>query len=192
MTIPLVILAIFALGAGALNLPNSHWLSHFLGQPTHAFNPTAALLGTTMAVMGIALGFVFYRRAFTAGEQLDPLEQRMPGIFRALHARLYVDELYAASIGRLTTVLIAISAWVDRQLGWGLSGINRITGVLGRLNAGLDEQILNGGADQLARGTTASGNRIRRLESGKAQDYLALIFGGVLVLGAVALYLLHG
>jgi NADH-quinone oxidoreductase subunit L len=189
MTIPLVILALFAIFAGSLNLPDSHWLSTFLRQPTHSFNPTAALLGTAMALLGIGLGVSLYRRAFSAGEQRDPLEVRMPGVFAWLHNRLYVDELYAGSIGRLSSGLIALTSMLDGLIARGLGSIERITNLFGRLNASLDERLLNDGVDQLAQGTALSGNQARRLETGKAQDYLALVFGGVIVLGAVALYL---
>ncbi len=190
MTIPLILLALFATGAGLLNLPGIHWLSSFLGQPVHAFNPIAAGLGTLVALIGIGLGIAYYRRAFTTENERDPLDMQIPGVFAWLNGRFFVDQLYAASIGRLTLALEVFSSTIDRIIDRVVIGFDRLTTFLGRVNYIVDDTLLNDGADQIVRGATIGGNGASRLETGKAQDYLAIVFAGMLVLGVVSLYLL--
>jgi NADH-quinone oxidoreductase subunit L len=190
MTIPLIILAIFAIGAGLLNLPGIHWLSAFLGQPEHSFNPIAAGLGTLAALIGIGLGVAYYRRAFITSSERDPLDVQVPGIFAWLNGRLFVDQLYAASIGRFTLALESLSGGVDRVIDQVVTGFDRLTGFLGKVNYIVDDTLLNDGADQIVRGASAGGDGASRLETGKAQDYMAIVFAGMLVLGIVSLYLL--
>jgi NADH-quinone oxidoreductase subunit L len=191
MTTPLVILALFAIGAGALNLPGSHWLATLLGQPSHAFDPIAAGLGTLIAALGIGIGALVYRRALADGADRDPVEVRAPQLFGWLQSRLFVDELYAATIGRLTGLVAWLSAVVDlvisRSLGW----VDRLTGMLGKLSYLVDDSLLNDGADQVVRGTLAGSDGARRIGGGRVQSYLAIVFGGVIVLGAIALYVIR-
>ena len=52
----------------------------------------------------------------------------------------------------------------------------------------IDDVVLNDGADAISDGTNAVGDTARRVETGKIQDYGALIFMGVVVLGVIYLY----
>lgn len=194
MTIPLIVLALFALVTGLLNLPfnlpGQHWLSSFLGQPTHSFSLVAAGLGTLVALLGIGLGLLLYRRAYTTSAESDPLEARLPGPFAWMQGRFFVDQLYAASIGRLAVALTLLSRGLDLVIDQLVNGVDRLTTFFGKLNYIIDDTVLNDGADQVVRGASASGDRARGLETGKTQDYLAIVFAGMLVLGVISLYLL--
>jgi NADH-quinone oxidoreductase subunit L len=195
MTIPLIVLALFALTGGLLNLPleqapGAHWLSSVLGQPAHPLDPVAAGIGIAVAALGIVAGIGLYRRAFVTSTETDPLEARLPRAFGWLNRRLMIDELYAATIGRLTWIMAALSGLLDHAIGLFVGGFDRVTAFLGKLSYVLDDTLLNDGADQVARGTSAGGEGATRLENGKVQDYLALAFGGVVVLGVVFLYVI--
>jgi len=58
----------------------------------------------------------------------------------------------------------------------------------GRLNFIIDDTVLNDGADVLTDGTYNTGDVVRQAETGKIQDYVSLIFAGVVVLGLIYLY----
>ncbi|GAB4111824.1 MAG: NADH-quinone oxidoreductase subunit L [Roseiflexaceae bacterium] len=192
MTIPLIVLALFAIGAGVLNLPfdGAHWLSSLLGQEAHPFNPLAAALGTAAALLGIGLSVALYRNAYSTNDEIDPLEQRLAGPFGWLNRRLLVDELYQASIGRVLILFEMLSALADLLIERVVAGFDRLTNFLGRLSYLVDDTVLNDGAERVAQGANAGSDGARRLTTGHVQDYLALIFGGVIVLGAISLYLL--
>jgi NADH-quinone oxidoreductase subunit L len=191
MTVPLIILAVFAVIAGFANLPGFHWLSTFFGQPAGEFSLVVAGLATVLALAGIGLGWTLYRNAFATAADLDPLERMMPGVFRALNHKLYFDELYANTFGRLSYVLALAWGWIDRRLLDRLiNGTGLLTMVWGRLNFIIDDTVLNDGLDAVSDGTNALGDTARRTETGKIQDYVSLIFGGVVIIGIIYLYAL--
>jgi NADH-quinone oxidoreductase subunit L len=195
MTAPLVILAAFAVTAGFFNLPfdmpGAHWLSSLWGQEAASLNLLVAGLSLAVALGGIAAGWTLYSGAFGAAADRDPLEQRAPGLFRLLHEKYRVDELYQASVGRLVALLALAWAWLDRRvLDAIVDGVGRLTLLLGRINFIVDDTLLNDGPDRLARGTVASGKGARRLQTGKAQDYVGYLFGGALVLALLYLYVI--
>ncbi|MGQ9875495.1 MAG: NADH-quinone oxidoreductase subunit L [Chloroflexus sp.] len=193
MIAPLVILASFALTAGALNLPFDlpfgHWLADVWGQEAAKLDPLVAGLSLLIAIAGIAAGWLGYRHAFASADDTDPLAARFPALFAVLHAKYRIDELYAATFGRLTRSLAVAWSLIDRQLIDRLvDGMGRFTFGLGKVNFIIDDTLLNDGPDGLASGTQGSGRQTRRLQTGKAQDYLIYVFGGLLALAMFWLY----
>jgi NADH-quinone oxidoreductase subunit L len=194
MTVPLIVLALFATFGGLINLPFEGWqhLKKFFfpqGGPELLFNPVVMLVASVVAVVGLAAGALLYRSAFLTAEDHDPLERALPGPFRLLNRRFGVDELYSGTFGRLAGALAFGWDWFDqRVLGRLVGGTGALTQFLGQLNFIVDDTVLNDGADALAAGTAASGDQARRTSTGKIQDYVAIVFAGVVVLGAVFLY----
>jgi NADH-quinone oxidoreductase subunit L len=195
MTAALVVLACFAVTAGFFNLPfgipGGHWLSHLWGQEAAPLNWPVAGISLLVALAGIAAGWYAYRGAFGAAQDSDPLDARAPGLFRLLNEKYRIDELYAASFGRLTTILALIAAFIDGTIIDGaVNGVGKVTILLSRLNYVIDDTLLNDGPDALAGGTNAAGRQARRLQTGKAQDYVAYVFAGALALAMLYLYVI--
>ena len=99
ITIPLVILAILAAIGGAINLPGSTWLNHFL-EPVLVGKHEEHALGThEYMLMGIALvGAVFgilwayskyIKKAFVPKE-----DSEITGFSKTIYNKYYVDEFY--------------------------------------------------------------------------------------------------
>ncbi|MEN9937099.1 MAG: hypothetical protein RLZZ387_3678 [Chloroflexota bacterium] len=194
ITAPLAVLAVFATLAGFANLPYEGWhhLKSFFfpGQKLEsAFSPAIMMTASVVALLGIGAGFLVYRGAFTSAEDKDPLERLLPGVFGLLNRRFQVDELYVATFTRLVNGLAQAWDWLDRRvLDRAVDGTGSLTQLIGRVNFILDDTLLNDGADALAAGTAAGGDQARRSATGKIQDYVAIVFAGVVVLGAVFLY----
>ena len=187
MTVPLIILAVFATLAGLVSLGGT--LGKFFGEEAGAFNFLTAGIATVIALGGIALGWWLYRDAFATAEDVDPLERMMPGVFRALNRKLYFDEIYANTFGKLSYVLALAWSWFDRRVLDGLLNATALLTMLwGRVNFIIDDTVLNDGMDRVSEATTASGDVVRQTETGKIQDYVSLIFAGVVVLGIIYLY----
>ena len=187
MTAPLVILAIFSVLAGFVNV--SGGLSGFFGQAAAAFNWTTATIATVLALLGIGLGVALYRNAFASATDPDPLERMLPGVFRLLNRKFYFDELYANTFGKLSYALALAWSWLDRRVLDGLiNGTGLFTLFVGRVNFIVDDTLLNDGADLLATTTNTTGDNARHIETGKIQDYVSLIFAGVVIIGIVYLY----
>ena len=114
----------------------------------------------------------------------------MPGLFQLLHEQYRIDALYQLSFGRLVALLAILWAWIDQQiLARIVSGIGVVTLWLGKLNFIIDDTLFNDGPDALASGTVTSGRQTRRLQTGKAQDYVVYLFGGALILALLFLYI---
>ncbi len=192
MTLPLVILALFALGAGFVNAGapplNIHWFAHFLAQEAPTFNWLTAGIATGLALLGILLGWLMYRNAFVHSTDTDPLEAMAPGLFRVLNNKFGVDELYGATVGRATDGLGVGLRLIDRAVDGVVNGVGLLSLLWGKLNFILDDFVLNQGADTLAEVTTYTGDGMRQTATGKIQDYGALIFVGVLIIGLIYLY----
>ncbi|WP_026371007.1 NADH-quinone oxidoreductase subunit L [Kallotenue papyrolyticum] len=195
MTLPLIVLAVFALGAGLANLPDwglplpAHWLSDVLGQPAPPFSWTVAGIATLVALAGIVLGGLVYRNAFAQATDPDPLAARLPGLFRVLNAKFYVDEFYAATLGRLVRRLgRALAAFDRRVVDGAVTGIGLGQLLLAKINFIIDDLVLNQGADALANSTQYTGDGLRQTITGKIQDYGVLIFVGILLIALVYLY----
>jgi NADH-quinone oxidoreductase subunit L len=191
MTVPLIILTVFAVLGGFVNLPfeGLHFLAGFFQQGGGSVNWLVMILAIVVALSGMGLGFALYRNAFATADALDPLERMMPGVFRALNNRLYFDEIYASIFGRLSYGVALAWRWFDRRVLDGLiNGTGLLTMFFGRVNFIIDDVVLNDGVDAISDGTNAVGDTARRVETGKIQDYGALIFMGVVVLGVIYLY----
>ena len=188
MTVPLILLALFAFGAGFANFPGVHWLSSVLEQPAHEFNMTVAAIASITALLGIGLGLAFYRRAFQTARDLDPMQRSMPDAFKALASRLYVDELYARVLGRMIQLFELLNTIFNALIETILGLFNSMTSFFGKLNYLIDDGFLNDGAEELARATTSQGNRVRQLGRGRVQEYVALGFAGLVLLSALYLY----
>jgi NADH-quinone oxidoreductase subunit L len=191
MWLPLVILALFAVLGGFVNLPipGMHFLAEFFGQEAGTLNPLVMGFAIVVALAGIGLGWALYSRAYRTADEPDPLERLMPRVFGALNQRLYFDEIYASTFGRLSYGLALAWSWLDRHvLDAFVNGTGVFTLLWGRINFILDDLILNDGVDALSDGTNAAGDGARQIETGKIQDYVSLIFLGVVVLGVIYLY----
>jgi NADH-quinone oxidoreductase subunit L len=190
MWLPLAILAVFAFGAGLVNIGGG--LSSFFGQEAESFNFVTAGIATVLALAGIGLAWSLYRNAFATATDLDPLERMMPGVFRVLNRKFYFDEIYGSTFGKLSYGLAWAWNLFDRYV---LDGVLRLTAAItvffGRLNFVIDDTVLNDGADALTDGTYGAGDSVRQVETGKIQDYASLIFAGVVVLGLIYLYSLR-
>jgi NADH-quinone oxidoreductase subunit L len=99
ITIPLVILAALALVGGAINLPGSNWLNHFL-EPILAAKHEEHHLGTQeYMLMGVALaGAVFgilwaYSKYIKQGF-VPKEDSEITGFSKTIYNKYYVDEFY--------------------------------------------------------------------------------------------------
>jgi NADH-quinone oxidoreductase subunit L len=189
MTVPLIVLAIFAALGGFVNTPFLHGLSDFFGQAAGEFNPIVMVIATVVALAGMGAGYWLYRDAFAAATDLDPLERMMPGVFQTLNRKFYFDEIYANTFGKLSYVLALAWNWFDKRVLDGLlNGTGLLTMFWGRLNFIIDDTVLNDGMDAVTDGAYNTGDAARQTETGKIQDYVSLIFGGVVIIGIIYLY----
>lgn len=202
MTIPLIVLAAFAVLLGFVGTPAWPWLQGFLnGQPS-APAPNALVepevlrlmaLSSVIVLSGVALGWRLYgRRKRTEGIEPDVLERIRPDIFALLSRKYFVDEVYEASVIHLNAWWASACDWLDSRV-WASVVLLASYAViaLSWLNRLLDEYVVNLGFDGGCRGLREGGTCFSRLQSGRIQSYLRVIGVGLAVLVLLLMWGCH-
>ncbi len=186
MTVPLIILAVFAVLLGFLGTPAWPWFDGFLTGETTTFNFSRLTESGTLTLMvssavivftGLGLGWFLYgkRQRKTVGEK-DVLEVAQPFLFKVLQNKYYVDELYEATVIRFN----AFAAWLcDFADQWIFGGavllVKYITVGLAWLYRLTDEYFVNLGFDTGCEALREGGGGLSKLHTGRVQTYLRVI-----------------
>jgi len=202
MTIPLTLLAAAAVLFSIPATPAWPWFEDFLSNTGEhvAFNLAElwepgflhiAATSTIIVALGLGLGwFVYGRRALSATEP-DPLQSACAPLFNALANRLYIDEIYNATVVRALAFLGGLSAWIDRRiLAGAVSGAAGLSVLISYLSDRIDRFLLNFGFDSSCNALREYGGGIASCEGGRVQGYLRVIGVGALLLLALIGWLL--
>jgi NADH-quinone oxidoreductase subunit L len=200
MTIPLGILAVFAVLLGFIGTPAWPWFQNYLKGASAAFDfgelihpdiISTLLLSTVIVAVGIGLGWWLYgRKPVQSPNQVDVLEKIRPDIFILLQNKFYVDEFYEATIIRFN----AWCAWLASELDyWVWNGavlaVSYLVLGLSWVNRFFDEYVVNLGFDRGCSEIRRGGKWVSHLQNGRVQNYLRVI--GVALAG-LFLFLMWG
>jgi NADH-quinone oxidoreductase subunit L len=99
MTIPLVILAALAFVGGAINLPGSMWLNHFMEPILSGEHETHHLGTQEFILMGIALvgaiiGIIWANAKYIKQAFVPKVDSEIVGFNKTIYNKYYVDEFY--------------------------------------------------------------------------------------------------
>lgn len=197
MTVPMVVLGLLAAFLGFVGMPAWPWFSNFLtgrattldwGRFAEAGLLPLMLISSLMVFAGLGLGWWFYgRRPMGDASEPDALEKLQPRVFAALRGRLYVDELYGATVVRLVRWSAVLADVLDRFVLAGLAGLTvLLVNGLGHIDNSMDRHAVNGGFDLGCRELATGGRWFAAWQSGRVQTYLRSI-GIALIVFAVML-----
>jgi NADH-quinone oxidoreductase subunit L len=201
MTVPLIVLAAFAIILGFIGTPAWPWFQHFLGEEGELAVKFArfgepgvlpTMLSSTIVVfVGIGLGWWLYgRKSITKADEADVLERAQPDVYHLLKRKYFVDEIYEWSFVRLNAWWAKACSWFDAVIVSGAVQLcSYLVLILSALNKVIDEKVVNLGFDQGCRGLGLGGKLMSRLQSGRVQNYLRVI--GV-ALAVLVLFLIWG
>ncbi len=193
MTMPLVALAVLAVGAGLVGIPGpanlfERWV-HF-GEPHHlslASTVGIGALSTVLAAAGFGLGWlIFARDRF----RVDLARSSFGWLYRLLENRYYVDELYMRLIVRpIRDPLARFAYWTNQRI---LDGVVNLAGAAtlstgSGVYHGIDQPVIDGLVNGAAFGADAAGRTLKLWQSGNVQLYAATLFLGLVLLMAVFL-----
>lgn len=203
MTLPLVVLAFFAIFAGFINVPKDFmlfgdifkglgiagWLKEFISpmlavkEEAPAFNIVPVLFSLAVAIGGLGLGWLVYGgRNLEAGVP-DPV-QKLGRLYTFLNRRWMWDELYRAV---LINPLQALADGYTRVVDKGiidkiLEGGFAIGSLISDGFKTFDRVFVTGFSDTVGRLFKGIGNFLRDLQTGQVQSYLLSAMIAVLVL----------
>lgn len=205
MTFPLIVLAVFALFIGFINIPKdfpvfgalmgegAYWLKNFIGsmllekpEPL-TFNAVPVVFSIGVALGGLALGWMVYGRAPLRAGQTDPVE-KLP-VFGFLHNRWYWDELYRKIfINPLQAIADNYARVVDKGvIDRILEGGYRLGAQITKGFAEFDRVVITGTSDAIGRFFRSLGDWSRELQTGQVQNYL---LSGLMIAIAILVFFL--
>ncbi len=198
MTVPLIILGLFAALLGFVGTPAWPWFQAFL-EGRHAAldfgafagNGILPLMVTSSLIVFAGLGLAWWlygRKPIESAEARDALEQIMPGAFHVLAKRVYVDELYGATVVRLAQFSARVMDWMDRWVWNGaVQLVAKLVAGVAWIDSSLDTAVINTGFDGCCEGVEHGGRLVTRTQSGRVQSYLRVL--GIALI-ALVLFLL--
>ena len=200
MTVPLILLAVFAVVLGFLGTPAWPWLQAFLDLRPARFDfrqlaegglPALLLVSSLLVFGGLWLGWWMYgRRPIKHAGDPDALERLQPALFHALHQGFYIDQLYALTILRLAWWMAILADFIDRWIWSGIPwAVSALTQGVGWIDSSLDRWVVNKGFEEGCNGVAGGGRLLARLQDGLIQNYLRLLGAAV---AALAFFLLLG
>lgn len=160
MKLPLIILAICAVGVGFI--PFSTFVTaDGIPLETH-MDIIFSIAPVGLTILAILLAASFYKNE---NDKPARLAASFGGFYRAAHKKFYIDEVYLFVTNKILFPL------VGQPIAW------------------IDKHIVDGFMNLLASVTAAIASLIKGLQSGKVQNYALFFFSGISLLAVVFIYL---
>jgi len=200
MTVPLIILAGFAILLGFVGTPAWPWFDGYLTGEEFKFDfskltepGTLGLMVASAAIVftGLGLGWFLYgnRQRKTVAEK-DVLEAAQPFIYKLLENKYFIDEIYEATVIRFNASAAWLCDFADQWIfGGAVLLVKYITVGLAWLYRLTDEYFVNLGFDTGCEALREGGGGLSKLHTGRVQTYLRVI-GVALV--ALIIFLIWG
>ena len=170
------------------------WLHPVLGHARQEFQerPLALELALMALSVGGAIGmWALAKKKYGADRPDDwaARERRLPG-FTLLQNKYYVDEIYAGSVVRAFMGLRLVFADMDRTIVDGLvNGVSVIMRAASWGTNAIDKYVVDGAVNFVAEGTLSAGGKLRTLQTGRIQNYVYGLLGGVAFFAIVQYFL---
>src|SRR5271157_4271914 len=198
MTVPLGILAFFAMTLGFIGTPAWPWFRAFLDGKTAELDwhvlmepGLLTLMGasTVVVLLGIILAWKIYGDRSPRPTAPDALEKAAPIAWGWLSNKFYVDEFYGATVIAFYAWWARVSDWLDRWV-WGgvVAGVAWLFSMGARMNRFLDTNVVDGGFDKGCEELTVGGGLLSRVQNGRVQTYLRILALAVVVLAAILIW----
>ena len=159
MKLPLLILALLSICVGMI--PFGKFVTSDGRALLTKFHVTFSITPVLLAVTGIVIALSLYKKE---NQKPGNITNSIKGLYRAAYHKFYIDELYL---------------FITKKIVFNL---------IGRPAAWFDRNIVDGSMNLLATITGKISFMIRKLQSGKTQQYAAYFFAGVLSFVLIFIY----
>jgi NADH-quinone oxidoreductase subunit L len=170
------------------------WLHPVLAHSVTLFHERS--LGFEYALMATSVGgaiLSWYIARSRYGANREPTwavkEAKLPG-FTLLQNKYYVDEIYQATVIRAFLWLRVVFAEMDR---WIVDGVVNAFSVGARgaswVSGAIDHYLVDGAVNFVAEGTLKAGGKLRNMQTGRIQNYVYGLIGGVAFFGILQYFL---
>jgi NADH-quinone oxidoreductase subunit L len=195
MTVPLICLAVGAVGAGYVGWPKvlggSNWFEKFLdpvfenpaARPAleHTWNLEFGLMFLSVAVAFVGF-FVAYRWYVKQPGIADRVAAAAGGVYNLLLHKYYIDEIYdALFVNRVKDLGSGLAAFDLGVVDGGVNGVGWVTRMSAELSRLWDTWVIDGLVNVLGFGVKIMSWPARVMETGLVQNYAWFITAGVMV-----------
>lgn len=147
-----------------------------------AIDWTLAAFGLTAGVLGIAIGWLLYGRDEETQTARDRLE--IPVLYPLLRRRYYIDDAALGIVGFTGGPLARAVDWFNTyvldNIVNGVAGGTRYAGRF--VYGGLDQRGIDGVFNGISAVADSAGSSLRKLQTGRVQQYATGFIMGALVL----------
>lgn len=158
MAIPLMILAIFSVFTGLI--PFSEFISSDNKPFEMHIDMVVASLSVVAAIVGIVVAYTMY---FKDSDKPAAVAARLKGLYTASLNKFYLDEVWMFITKKV------IFNCVSRPIAW------------------FDRHVIDGTMDNIANVTQKASHRVRGLQSGQMQRYVAFLVAGTILITILVL-----
>ena len=198
MARPLIGLAIPSIFVGVLNIPGVDWpgignFTEWLGVRVVAmgdYHPESvdfglAAVGLAAALLGIVVGWMIWGADRKTQEERDSFA--VPVLYPLLRQKYYIDHAALGIVGATTGPLARFVDWTNTYIIDGIvNGVGALTRGLGTFVYGfLDQRGVDGIFNGLSAVADSAGSGLRKLQTGRIQQYAASFVAGAIVLAVV-------
>ncbi len=199
MTIPLVALAVGAVAAGWVNIPGvftgfHHWVENravFVAEEAATgFDLVALIPGVIAGVLGIALAYLIFYPDRQSQAERDRLE--IPVFYPLLRRKYFLDDLYWYGVvspikGPIARGINWINTYVIDGIVNGVAGVSFFLAQF--VYKGLDQRGIDGLIGGVSAATDAAGTSLRKLQTGRVQNYATgFVLGALVLVAAIAVF----
>ena len=158
MAIPLMILAVFSVFTGLI--PFSEFVSSDNKPFEMHIDMVVASLSVVAAIVGIVVAYTMY---FKDSNKPADVAARLKGLYTASLNKFYLDEVWMFITKKV------IFNCVSRPIAW------------------FDRHVIDGTMDNIANVTQKASHRVRGLQSGQMQRYVAFLVAGTILIAILVL-----
>jgi len=158
MAIPLMILAVFSVFTGLI--PFSEFISSDNKPFEMHIDMVVASLSVVAAIVGIVVAYTMY---FKDSDKPAAVAARLKGLYTASLNKFYLDEVWMFITKKV------IFNCVSRPIAW------------------FDRHVIDGTMDNIANVTQKASHRVRGLQSGQMQRYVAFLVAGTILITILVL-----
>jgi NADH-quinone oxidoreductase subunit L len=195
ITIPLIILAILSLSGGFIGLPeifyHHNYISEFLhsvfisrhaetSHVSHALEIGLMITSMGISILGIFCAYLIYVKK---PQFVTFFTQNFKLVYKLVYNKFFVDEIYHKIFVQNILCLTKFLGRFDLVVIDGLVNLQAILTKFYAYTIGwVDNTFVDGAVNTVASVTISTGNKLKKLQTGKIQNYAYTMFLSVLVI----------
>jgi NADH-quinone oxidoreductase subunit L len=203
MTVPLIGLAIPSVLFGLFNIPGVDWpgiqnFTTWLGVRVAAMGDHHAEgidlflagVGTVAAILGLVVGWLIWGKDRNTQEARDRFE--VPLLYPLLRRKYFMDDLADGLVGATMGPIARFVNWTNTYVFDGF--VNAVGGATkflgGVVYNGIDQIAVDGVFNGLSAAADSAGSALRKLQTGRVQQYASGVVAGALILVVLFVFVL--